>query len=107
MVTGNMAAIGVYARDVSAVRGEAGHVRMLQQAPAVILHRPCVSLQRPVRIGVAAKMIEVSTEDIVARERHEFADLCGIEDVGAQAMERAVIERPAIQQELMLVERDT
>lgn len=75
-----------HARHVVALAFNGDDRRVFENAAAEILQRPCVGLQGAVRIGVAAEMIVVARQHVIARERHEFPNLLRVQEVSAQSI---------------------
>src|SRR5579883_170436 len=107
MVTGEPAAARPDSDYAAASRIEPQRPGVLQQPSAAITQRPCISLQRAMRIRMSAEMMEIAAEDILPRERHELPHLLRIQHIGTEPLPGCVLERMPVERELPLIERNS
>lgn len=101
-VAADLAAIGLDGGDAAAGAAEAGDGGVLQDAPAMVLHRPGIALQRAVRIGMAAELVVIAADDGVARQRHQLLRLPGVEHLRWEALPFGIAQCAAIERHLLL-----
>ena len=96
---------GLDRRDATAAHREPRHRRVLEDSPAVILQRPGVRLNRPLRIGMPTEVEIGPADGIVAGDGHQLLELLAIEQLPREAACLAYLGPAPRQRELRLAQR--